>query len=269
MKIIFDKKRLSKFAHNKKSLGFVPTMGGLHKGHMSLIKRSIKECDMTVVSIFVNKQQFNRKTDYNKYPRFLNRDISLLRKLKIDVLYLPKTKHIYPNGYNKKIKINPFKKKLCGKFRPYHFEAVVDVVDRFIKIINPNKIYLGEKDFQQLIILKDFIIKNHPKCKVISCKTVREKNGLACSTRNFLLNNNEKKISSKIFKIIKNNKKKLIKKIIPLKKIKNIIYSYGVDKIDYIEILNVNKIIKPYKKTINYKIFLAYYLRKTRLIDNI
>ena len=253
MKIILHKIKIRKFIHNKKSLGFVPTMGGLHKGHMSLIKRSIKECDMTVVSIFVNKQQFNRKTDYNKYPRFLNRDISLLRKLKIDVLYLPKTKHIYPNGYNKKIKINPFKKKLCGKFRPYHFEAVVDVVDRFIKIINPNKIYLGEKDFQQLIILKDFIIKNHPKCKVISCKTVREKNGLACSTRNFLLNNNEK----------------LIKKIIPLKKIKNIIYSYGVDKIDYIEILNVNKIIKPYKKTINYKIFLAYYLRKTRLIDNI
>ena len=84
MKIILKKNKLSKFTHNKKSLGFVPTMGGLHKGHMSLIKRSIKECDMTVVSIFVNKQQFNRKTDYNKYPRFLNRDISLLRKLKID-----------------------------------------------------------------------------------------------------------------------------------------------------------------------------------------
>jgi len=269
MKILLHKIKIRKSIHNKKSLGFVPTMGGLHQGHTSLIKRSIKECDKTVVSIFVNKQQFNRKSEYNKYPRFLNRDINKLRKLKIDFLYLPKVKDIYPNGYNKKIKINPFKKKLCGKFRPGHFEGVVDVVDRFIKIINPNKIYLGEKDFQQLILLKDFIMKNHPKCKVIPCKTVRERNGIAYSTRNFLLNNEEKKIASKIYKIIKKNKKKLIRKIIPLKKIKNIIYLNGVKKIDYIEILNINKIIKPFKKTIKNKIFLAYYLGKTRLIDNI
>ena len=269
MKILLHKIKIGKFIHNKKSLGFVPTMGGLHQGHMSLIKRSIKECDKTVVSIFVNKPQFNRKSEYTKYPRFLNKDINKLRKLKIDVLYLPKTKDIYPNGYNLKIKINPFKKKLCGKSRPRHFEAVVDVVDRFIKIINPNKIYLGEKDFQQLKIIEDFIKKKHPKCEVIPCKTVREKNGIACSTRNFLLNNKEKIIASKIFKIIKGNKKKLIKKNISVKKIKKIIYSKGVKKIDYIQILNVNKIIKPYKKAIKYKIFLAYYLGSTRLIDNI
>ena len=269
MKIILDKIKISKSIHNKKSLGFVPTMGGLHQGHISLIKRSVKECDKTIVSIFVNKQQFNRKSDFTKYPRFLKKDISRLKKLKIDVLFMPENKDIYPDGYNKKIKINPFKKKLCGKFRPRHFEAVADVIDRFIKIINPNKIYLGEKDFQQLKILEDFIKKNHPRCKVVPCKTVREKSGIPYSTRNFLLNGHNKKIASRIFKLIKVNKKKIIKKIISIKKIKNIIYLKGADKIDYIEILDVNKVIKPYKKNIKYKIFLAYYLGDTRLIDNI
>ena len=269
MKIILHKIIISKFIHNKKSLGFVPTMGGIHAGHISLIKRSIKECSSTIVSIFVNKQQFNDKRDFIKYPRILKEDISKLKKLKIDCLYFPKHKDIYPTGYNKKIKINRFKEKLCGKFRPNHFEAIADVVDRFIKIINPNKIYFGEKDFQQLKIIEDFIKKNYPKCKVIPCKTIREKNGIACSSRNYLLSNREKKIASKVFKFIKNKKEKLVKKKIKITKIKNIIYSMGVRKIDYIEILNINKIIKPFKKKSKYKIFLAYYLGPTRLIDNI
>ena len=110
----------------------------------------------------------------------------------------------------KKIKINSFKKKLCGKFRPNHFEAVADVIDRFIKIINPNKIYLGEKDFQQLIILKDFIKKNHPRCRVVACKTIREKNGIAYSSRNLLLTLNEKEVASKIYKLLLFNKVSVI-----------------------------------------------------------
>jgi pantoate--beta-alanine ligase len=269
MKITSQKIKLSKFTHNKKNLGFVPTMGGIHPGHISLIKRSIRECSNTIVSIFVNKQQFNNKKNFIKYPRVLRRDISKLKKLKIDLLYLPKSRDIYPNGYNKKIKINPFKQKLCGRFRPNHFEAVADVVDRFIKIIKPNKIYFGVKDFQQLIILKDFIKKNHPWCRVVACKTIREKNEIAYSSRNSLLNNKEIIVASKIVKLIKNNKKRLIKRKIKLIKIKNILYSMGVRKIDYIKILNINQLIKPFKKKIMYKIFVAYYLNDTRLIDNI
>ena len=269
MKIILGKKKLSKFTHNKKSIGFVPTMGGIHEGHISLIKRSINECKNTMVSIFVNKQQFNNRKDFVKYPRVLKRDIIKLKKLKIDILYLPKDKDIYPDGYNKKIKISSFKKKLCGRFRTRHFEGVADVIDRFIKIINPSKIYFGEKDLQQLKILEDFIKKNHPSCKVVPCKTIREKNGIACSSRNILLNNIEKNIASKVFRLIKSNKKKLIQKKIKVYEIKNILYSMKVKKIDYIEILNINKIIKPFKKIVKYKIFFAYYLNKTRLIDNI
>ena len=269
MKIILQKLKLSKFTHNKKNLGFVPTMGGIHPGHISLIKRSIKECNNTIVSIFVNKQQFNSKKDYNNYPRVLKKDIAKIKKLKVDILFIPKNKDIYPEGYNKKIKISSFKKKLCGKFRPNHFEAVTDVVDRFIKLINPKRIYFGEKDFQQLLILKDFIKKNHPNCKVVPCKTIRENNGVAYSSRNFLLNKKEKIIASSVFMLIKKNKNKIIKKKIKIIKIKNKIYAFGVKKIDYIEIININKIIKPFKKRVKYKIFLDYYLSKVRLIDNI
>jgi pantoate--beta-alanine ligase len=269
MKIILEKNKLSQLTYNKKNLGFVPTMGGIHAGHISLITRSINECKKTIVSIFVNKRQFNNRKDFAKYPRALKKDILKLNKLKIDILYLAKDKDIYPDRYNKKIIISSFKKKLCGKFRKGHFEGVADVIDRFLKIINPNKIYFGEKDFQQLKILEDFIKKNHSNCEVVPCKTIRERNGIACSTRNNLLNNKEKILASKIYKLIKNNKKKLIQKKIKVNKIKNIIYSMEVKKIDYIEILNIKKIIRPFKKGTKYKIFLAYHLNKTRLIDNI
>ena len=269
MKIVSSKNKLVKYIHREKSLGFVPTMGALHSGHLSLIKRSNSQCQKTIVSIFINKPQFNKKCDFQMYPRVIKKDISLLRKLKIDFLYLPTLNQIYPDGQNKNIKISAFAKKLCGKFRPGHFKSVVDVIDRFIKIINPRKIYFGEKDMQQLKIIESFVKKNHPKTKVIGCKTVREENGIACSSRNFLLSTNEKNIASKIYKLIINRKQNLIKNKYNLKTLKRKIYKFGVKRIDYIKIIDVNKLIKPYIKKNKYKIFIAYYLGATRLIDNV
>ena len=269
MKIILKKDKLKELIQNEKNLGFVPTMGAIHKGHVSLVKKSISQCDKTIVSIFVNKPQFNKKIDYEKYPRTLKKDIQFLRRLKVNYLYLPLENQIYPNGQNKNIKISSFAKKLCGKFRPGHFKAVIDVVDRFIEIIKPKRIYFGEKDMQQLKIIGDFIKKNHKNIKVVCCKTIREKNGVACSSRNFLLSTKEKAIASKIYKLLKNAKNKMIKNKKTLKLIKRKIHKLGVSKIDYIKILDINKIIKPYIKNNKYKIFIAYYLRDTRLIDNI
>ena len=269
MKIFISKNKLIKFIKYEKNLGFVPTMGAFHLGHIALFKRSISQCNKTVVSIFINKPQFNNKSDFQKYPKTLKKDILVLKKLKIDYLYLPPSNQIYPHGSNKRIIINSFEKKLCGKFRPGHFKAVVDVIERFIKIINPKRIYLGEKDMQQLKIIEHFIKKNYNKIKFIGCKTIREKNGLAFSSRNFLLSVYEKKIASKIYKILVNKKKHLIKKEISLDTIKNKILRLGVRKIDYIKLLDVNNLIRPYKKNIKYRIFVAYFLRKTRLIDNI
>ncbi len=269
MKIISDKKTLIKYIYTEKYLGFVPTMGAIHKGHLSLVKKSIAECEKTIVTIFINKPQFNKKNDFKKYPRILNKDISLLRKVKVDYLYIPKYSQIYPEGINKKIKINPLENKLCGKFRPGHFKAVVDVIDRFIKIINPKKIYLGSKDMQQLIIIKDFFIKNKIKTKVVPCKILRENSGIPYSSRNMLLKNSERKIASQIYKLILKSKNKLLKKIINKKDIINKIYSFGVRKIDYLTIYNINSLNKKNNKKKMYKIFVAYYLGNTRLIDNI
>ena len=179
MKIILNKNKLIRILKKEKDIGFVPTMGAIHKAHIYIIKKSVSLCNKTIVTIFVNKPQFNKITDYKKYPRNLKKDISILRKSKVDYLYLPSVKQVYTYASNKKIKISSFSKKLCGKFRPGHFEAVVNVIDRFIKIIKPNKIFLGEKDMQQLKIIEEFINKNQIKTRVIGCKTIREKNGIA------------------------------------------------------------------------------------------
>ena len=269
MKIIFIKKKLIQILKGQKNLGFVPTMGAIHKAHIYILKKSISLCNKTIVTIFVNKPQFNKITDYKKYPRNLKRDISILRKSKVNYLYLPSTKQIYPSGSNNKIKISSFSKKLCGMFRPGHFEVVVDVIDRFIRIIKPNKIFLGEKDMQQLKIIEEFINKNQIKTKVIGCKTIREKNGVACSSRNFLLSANDFIIASSVYKLLYKSKKLLIMNRNILKKIKNKIFQFGVKKIDYIELIDINKQTRPFKKNKKYKLFVAYYLGSTRLIDNI
>ena len=269
MKIIESKNKLIKLIHKEKRLGFVPTMGSIHVGHISLIKRAARECNKIIVSIFVNKPQFNKKIDYLNYPRSLRKDISTLKKNRVNYLYLPKFNEIYPEGYNKNIKISSFKNKLCGKFRPGHFESVVDVIERFIKIIKPKRIYFGKKDMQQLKIVEEFINRKHSNTKVIGCKTIREKNGIALSSRNLFLTKKEKIIASKIYKLIINNKRTLIDNTNNLNKIKKIIFKLGVKKIDYIRIIDINKITKPFKMKKKFKIFIAYYLGNTRLIDNI
>ena len=269
MKIFLNKKKLIKIIQHERNLGFVPTMGAIHKAHIYLLKKSVSLCNKTIATIFINKPQFNKITDYKKYPRNLEKDISILRKCKVDYLYLPSTKQIYPFGPNKKIKISSFSKKLCGKFRPGHFEAVVDVIDRFIRIIKPNKIFLGEKDMQQLKIIEEFINKNQIKTKVVACKTIRKKNVVAYSSRNFLLSANDFIIESRVYKLLYKSKKLLIMKKNILKNIKNKIFKFGVKKIDYIELIDINKQTRPFKKNKKYKLFVAYYLGSTRLIDNI
>ena len=269
MKIILSKRKLIQILKEEKDLGFVPTMGAVHKAHIYIIKKSISLCKKTIVTIFINKPQFNEITDYKKYPRNIKKDISMLRKCKVDYLYLPTTKQIYPFGSNKNIKISSFSNKLCGKSRPGHFKAVVDLIDRLIKTINPNKIFLGEKDMQQLKIIEEFIYRNQIKTKVVGCKTIREKNGIACSSRNFLLTPNNIRIASRVYKLLYKKKKLLFMKKNILKKIKNKIFQLGVKKIDYIELVDINKQIKPFKKNKKYKLFIAYYLGSTRLIDNI
>ena len=270
MKIILDKNKLGKLINNERNLGFVPTMGAIHEGHYSLINKSNKLCEKTIVSIFINKPQFNKSSDFKNYPRFLKKDIKILKKLKVNYLYLPKEKDIYPNGQNINIKISSFKKKLCGKYRPGHFEAVVDVVNNFIKIIKPKMIFLGEKDMQQLVIIKRFFKNKYKNLKVIRCKTIREKKGLALSSRNFNLTKKQRIIGSNIYSFILKNKIALNNsKKVNFQSIKKKIIEIGATKIDYVELLNIEKLMDSNSKRKEYRFFIAYYLGKIRLIDNV
>ena len=150
MKIIKSINQLNKEVNFKANIGFVPTMGTLHNGHISLIESSKKKCNKTIVSIFINPSQFNKKSDYKQYPRNLSRDIKILKRLKIDFLLLPNKNQIYKKKQSMKLKLNKKDKILCAKFRKGHFEGVLNVLDRFAELISPQKIFMGEKDFQQL-----------------------------------------------------------------------------------------------------------------------
>ena len=211
MKIFKSKHKLQKQILNNKNISFVPTMGGLHKGHVSLIKKSQTFKGKTLVSIFVNPTQFNKKSDFNKYPRNLNKDLKLLKVLKVDIVYLPNKKDILSFEPKKKIYLDRFSEKLCGRYRKGHFKGVVNVVNRFLEIIKPKRIILGIKDFQQLHLIKKHILMRKISTKTVSCKIIREKKGIACSTRNENLSTNQLNLASKVYqRLSKYKKKKLV-----------------------------------------------------------
>ena len=271
MKIFKDKQSLQKEILNNKRISFIPTMGGLHKGHISLIKRSKKNKFKTLVTIFINPKQFDKKSDYRSYPKNTKKDIKLLKKLKINYLYIPTYKDIYGFKPKNKIFLDKISKKLCGKFRKGHFEGVLNVVNRFLEIIKPKFIYLGKKDYQQLYLIKKHIEKRKIKSKIIECKTIREKNGVAYSSRNLNLNKNQKMIASNIFYYLYNLKKKIKKnyKLFKINLIKKDLINLGAKKIDYIENYNLKNFKKIKKSNVNFNIFIAYYIKNIRLIDNI
>ena len=258
--------KLNKEVNFKADIGFVPTMGALHQGHVSLIKKSQKKCKKTLVSIFVNPAQFNNKEDYKKYPKNIQKDLKLLKNLKVDYVLIPTVKDVYGNKSKKKFKISKSNKILCAKYRPGHFEGVLGVINQFIKKLEINKIFLGEKDYQQYILIREFLKKNS-NVKTILCKTIRMKNGLAYSSRNGLLNRSSIKKSallvSKVRKLFIFLRKNLNNKLI----INNFLNKNKEFNIEYLELRNKNNLGKKINKK-NVKIFIAFYVQGIRLIDN-
>ena len=270
MKILLNNFDLNEALKNVKNLGFVPTMGSLHNGHISLIKKSKNHCSKTIVSIFVNPTQFNNKKDFIKYPRNYKKDIFILKKLKVDFVYIPQKNDVYNSTKKFKFNLNKKDSILCAKFRKGHFEGVIKVMDRLTSLIKPKEIFMGEKDFQQLHLVKRYIEKKFSS-KIISCKTIRDKNGMALSSRNLLLNKKELDLAGKVIQNLIIFKKKLkdkakIRKLITNKK-KELSKLFNI-YIEYLELKNKNN-LKNSNNVKNSKIFLAYYLRKVRLIDNI
>lgn len=256
--------------------GFVPTMGALHNGHISLIEASKRVNDITVCSIFINPAQFNNADDFDKYPVTIEKDISLLVEAGCDILFLPTIVEIYPDGilFEKKYDLGNLEKILEGEFRPGHYQGVCMVVDRLLKIVLPDNLYLGQKDFQQCMVIAKLIelIGLKEITAITICPTLREWDGLAMSSRNMRLNENERRRSAAIFQtlsFIKNNAGK-----IPLSFLKK----EGIEmleesgfKVEYVEIADSStlKSIEDRADCKNAIALIAAYNNEIRLIDNI
>ena len=277
MKLIKQITDLNKAISKEKELGFVPTMGSLHKGHEFLIKTSKKKCKKTLVSIFVNPTQFSNKDDYKTYPRNLNNDLKTLAKLKVDFVYLPTINQIYKDKNLPKIILKKSQKILCAKFRKGHFEGVLDVLNRFIKSISPKIVFMGEKDYQQFFLVRDFISKRYTT-RVFPCRTIRNSHGVALSSRNELLSKTDLKtsglIANKLIKLkhslyIQNEFNSIASKKVKelIKKTKqNLIKKFKI-KIEYLECRNLMTLTTNLNNK-PFKLFVAYYLNNVRLIDN-
>ena len=270
MKILLNNHTLNSKLRPFDDIGFIPTMGGIHEGHLSLIKRSKKHCKKTLVSIFVNPKQFNNKKDFKTYPSNIKDDLNMLRKIKgIDFVYIPKFKDIYNSKRKSIITIKKKDKILCAKFRKGHFEGVLDVMDRLTNLFKPNRIFMGKKDYQQLFLVKRFI-ENKYSTKIIGCKTIRNKNKLALSSRNYLLDKDDLVIAGKLseeFSLLKRKikNKKNINKFLTEEK-RNIQKIFNV-KIEYLELRNEKNLLLSNKSSQS-KIFVSYYFKNIRFIDN-
>ncbi|HOD88461.1 MAG TPA: pantoate--beta-alanine ligase [Bacteroidales bacterium] len=255
-------------------IGFVPTMGALHQGHISLVERSVKENDITIVSIFVNPRQFNDKTDLENYPRNIENDIVLLEKAKCDIIFTPNNDDLYANYQGHKTDLKGIDKIYEGEFRPGHFQGVVDVVYRLFDLVKPHKAYFGEKDFQQLAIIKLMTKNAKLPIEIIGCDIVREKSGLAMSSRNERLSEEERKNASEIYKtMLKNtaNLKAGQKTDEIAKKIKEEIDNIPFLKTEYIVFCEPEtlKSINKFSANTDIRLCLAVWCKKIRLIDNI
>ena len=243
MRVIKQISKLQLSLLNQKKIGkkvhFIPTMGALHDGHISLVKSAKAKKATRIVSIFINPDQFSPNEDFDKYPSTIKNDLKLLRKERVDIVFLPNKEEI--KKYKIKYKIPNFsiENKLCGKTRPHFFPGVKKIVTKLFDIIEPDKSFFGEKDFQQYLVIKELCKKMKLKTVIVKCKTVRDQKGLALSSRNNYLNENEKKMAQKI--------NKSVKKFLPffrdnLKvgrgtlKLKQELFKHGIDNIDYLKI---------------------------------
>ncbi|MFA4989489.1 MAG: pantoate--beta-alanine ligase [Candidatus Omnitrophota bacterium] len=265
-------KSLKKFRSAGKAIGFVPTMGALHAGHLSLIRQARKENAIVVVSIFVNPTQFGPKEDLKKYPRALNKDLAFCRKERVDFVFLPRTKEMYREGFSTYVNVERLSEALCGKSRPGHFRGVATIVAKLLNIIQPDSIYLGQKDAQQAIIVRRMVKDLNIPVRVKIMPTVRQKDGLALSSRNSYLNSKERKEAS-VLSAALNLAKLLIRsgardasRIIS--RMRRLINQKKNAGIDYIAIVDAES-LKPVRKISGeYLIALAVRIGPTRLIDN-
>ena len=277
MRIIRTVKKMIEYSCRAKAggklVGLVPTMGALHEGHLSLVRKSIEENDVTVVSIFVNPAQFGRGEDYSKYPRNLRADAGLCSKAGVDVIFYPSVKEMYPGQYGTYVEVEGLPDRLCGRSRPGHFRGVCTVVSKLFNAVLPHSAYFGQKDFQQFIIIKKMTKDLNFPVKARLCPTRRETDGLAMSSRNAYLSKPQRREAARLRAALKAARRLIKKKGIRpagriIREMKKIIEASPLLKIDYIHICDRETLrdLKTARKGM--LIAVAVYAGKTRIIDN-
>ena len=255
----------------RETIGFVPTMGYLHEGHLSLVRAARKQCNTLVVSIFVNPSQFSPNEDLALYPRDIESDVKLLTELKVDHIFFPTEQEMYPEGYKTWVTVDKITQILCGRSRPTHFRGVTTIVTKLINIVNPDYMFMGEKDFQQLVVLQQMAKDLNFRTKIIGCPIVREEGGLAMSSRNNYLSPSARKdalclhnsllLAKKIFKQEITSSNKIIAEMNNLIENNN-----GI--VDYIEVVDSQTLEHLAELRTGCRILVAVIIENTRLIDN-
>jgi len=257
-----------------KSIGFVPTMGALHKGHISLINAAKTENDIVITSIFINPKQFNDKKDLENYPRTIEKDLNILEKAECDYVFVPSVEEIYPENYiEKEFDMGYLDKIMEGKHRPGHFNGVALIVSRFLDILKPDTAFFGKKDFQQLAIINHIVKKNNYPVQIKSCEIVRESDGLAMSSRNLLLEDKERRIAPYIYYVLNESKKLISEQNVEeligwvIKRINDT----ALMRVEYFEIVNSETLapVAKWEEECDKIGCIAVKIGKIRLIDNI
>ena len=273
--IVGFKNHLRKLKNDNITIGFVPTMGALHDGHTSLVKKSVLENDYSVVSIFINPTQFNDINDYESYPINISKDIELLDSISENIiLFSPDTDEIYSGKVvSDSYDFGDLDKYMEGEHRKGHFQGVATVVHKLFEIVTADNVYFGEKDFQQLRIIEDIVKKNRYKLNVIRCKTIRQNDGLALSSRNKKLDIYSQNIATNLFKALSFAKKNFdtLDLEIIYAKVEDLLQNFPLISVEYFAIANEKdlKPIKQKKKNQKYRAFIAADISGVRLIDNI
>ena len=276
MKVLKSKKTLIDYVERQremgKKIGFAPTMGALHEGHLSLYKAAKKENDEVISSIFVNPTQFNNPDDFQKYPKTLEKDLELLEKAGVDAVYVPNVEEMYPDGLNsKKYDFDGLENEMEGKYRPGHFDGVGTIVEELFRQVQPHNAYFGEKDYQQLAIIKKMVEKTKLPVKIHGVPTLREEDGLAMSSRNVRLTETQRKEATIIYETL--TKVKEWFKVLSVEEIKLRvleIFRNSNFELEYFVIAD-EKTLKEtdfFYKDKNYRAFIVAYADTVRLIDN-
>lgn len=258
---------------NGKTIGLVPTMGALHNGHVSLVKQSVADNDITFVSVFVNPTQFNDKNDLAKYPRTLDADCELLKKNGANYVFAPSVDEIYPKEDTRIFSFPPLDTVMEGIYRPGHFNGVCQIVSKLFDIVTPDKAYFGEKDFQQMAIIREMVKQLNLNVKIVSCPIVREESGLALSSRNSLLSSEEKSIAVNISKILKQSVEFAKEHSLAETKefVEESINNINCFKLEYFEIVDGNRLnsLSNWDDSEYIVGCITVYCGDVRLIDNI